>query len=306
MTLPGIQVENMQMKLSLGGLRLNVLYIRSGTFFQSMPAHTHSGKSYELHYIPAGCGWVIADGVRYPLAPRTLYMTGPDIVHEQIPDPADPMYEYCICFEVLTVSEHPDPDSAALSELFLQTVFWHGADTQQLMVLFEQLAREVTVQSIGYYLSIRNLVEQIVIALIRNYTHNRMSDHKVPQKTLDDKRLVLIESSFLSASDTLTLTQLAQTLGLGIRQTERTLKQHYGLSFTQKKQQARLSTACSLLVTTTLPIGQIAGRVGFSTLESFCTFFKKATGLSAGEFRSRREPADRAVLPAPDQVLRSR
>ncbi|WP_172251087.1 hypothetical protein [Saccharibacillus deserti] len=56
MTLPGMQVENMQMNLSLGGLRLNVLYIRSGTFFQSMPAHTHSGKSYGLHYIPAGRG----------------------------------------------------------------------------------------------------------------------------------------------------------------------------------------------------------------------------------------------------------
>ncbi len=288
-SLPALDVEHMQMHAAVGGLRLNVLYIRSGTFLQSMPAHAHSGKSYELHYVPAGRGQLIADGVRYPIGPHTLYMTGPDIVHEQIPDPGDPMREYCICFEALPAGEHADPDSSAIAELFLRTAFWHGTDTQQLSDLFERLSREADLQSIGYYMSIRSLVEQIVIAAVRNYARNPLSAHAAPQKTLDDKRLVLIEHSFLSASDTLTLPGLAQTLGLGIRQTERTLKQHYGLSFTQKKRQARLSAACSLLVTTTLPIGQIAGRVGFATLESFCTFFKKATGISAGEYRERRQ-----------------
>ena len=90
MELPKVSIENMNVKISLGGLLLNVLYVRFGYFYQSFVEHSHSIKSYELHYIPRGQGILVANGCKYPIHPGTLYMTGPDIVHEQITEPSDP------------------------------------------------------------------------------------------------------------------------------------------------------------------------------------------------------------------------
>ena len=198
MELPKVNVENMNVKISLGGLLLNVLYIRFGVFYQSFLEHSHSMKSYELHYIPRGQGILVANGRKYPIHPGTLYMTGPDIVHEQITVLADPMAEYCICFEVLANNINDDPDLSFIADQFVQTTFWFGQDKQNLLPLFEQLSYETTNQYIGYYLTVQHIIEQIVIKLVRNYTNNVPTSSAMPLKTLDDERVVIIENSFRS------------------------------------------------------------------------------------------------------------
>ncbi|MDQ0877815.1 AraC-like DNA-binding protein [Paenibacillus sp. V4I3] len=295
MEFPKVNVENMNVKISLGGLLLNVLYIRFGVFYQSFLEHSHSMKSYELHYIPLGQGILVANGRKYPIHPGTLYMTGPDIVHEQITVLADPMAEYCICFEVLANNINDDPDLSFIADQFVQTTFWFGQDKQNLLPLFEQLSYETTNQYIGYYLTVQHIIEQIVIKLVRNYTNNVPTSFVMPLKTLDDDRVVIIENSFLYNYDDLTIQKLAQKLGLSVRQTERTIQQYFGLSFTQKKTQARMKAAVHLLTTTSMTISEIARHVGFSSLERFCTTFKKYYKVPAGEFRSLRKPFDHNV-----------
>ncbi|MBD0382803.1 AraC family transcriptional regulator [Paenibacillus sp. WST5] len=282
----------MNVKISLGGLLLNVLYVRFGYFYQSFLEHSHSMKSYELHYIPRGQGILVASGSKYPIHPGTLYMTGPDIVHEQITDLSDPMAEYCICFEVLANQSNDDPELSFIAEQFVQTTFWFGQDKQNLMQLFEQLSYETANRYVGYYLTIQNIIEQIVIKLIRNYTNNYPTSSAMPLKTLDDERIVIIENSFLSDFHDITIQQLAQKLGLSVRQTERTIQQYYGMSFSQKKTRARMTAATHLLTMTSMSISEIARHVGFSSLEHFCAAFKKYYNVSAGEYRSLRKPSD--------------
>jgi AraC-like DNA-binding protein len=213
-------------------------------------------------------------------------MTGPDIVHEQITILSDPMAEYCICFEVLASNVNDDPDLSFIADQFVQTTFWFGQDKQNLFQLFEQLSYETTNQYVGYYLSVQHIIEQIVIKLIRNYTNNNPTSFVMPLKTLDDKRVVIIENSFLSNFHDLTIQKLAHKLGLSVRQTERTIQQYYGISFTQKKTKARMTAAVYLLSTTSMSISDIARQVGFSSLEHFCTVFKKSYNVSASEYRS--------------------
>jgi AraC-like DNA-binding protein len=280
--LPKVSVENMNIKILFGGLLLNVLYVKFGVFYQSFLEHTHSMKSYELHYIPRGQGILVANGRKYAIHPGTLYMTGPDIVHEQITVLSDPMAEYCICFEVLANHGNNDPDLSFIADQFVQTTFWFGQDKQNLLQLFEQLSYETTNQYIGCYLTVQNIIEQIVIKLVRNYTNNVPTSSAIPLKTLDDERVVIIENSFLYNFHDLTKQKLAQKLGLSVRQTERSIQQYYCQSFTQKKTQARMTAAVHLLTTTSMTISEIARHVGFSSLELFCTAFKKYYNVSAG------------------------
>ncbi|RCW47520.1 AraC family transcriptional regulator [Paenibacillus prosopidis] len=264
----------MNVKLSLGGLLLNVLYVRFGYFYQSFVEHSHSMKSYELHYIPSGQGILVANGLKYPILPGTLYMTGPDIVHEQITDLPGPMAEYCICFEVLATS------------------FWFGQDKQNLLQLFEQLSCETANRYIGCYLTVQNIIEQIVIKLVWNYTNNYPTSSAMPLKTLDDERVVIIENCFLSNFHDITVQTLAHKLGLSVRQTERTIHHYFGMSFTQKKTKARMTAAAHLLNTTSMSISEVAQHVGFSSLEPFCNAFKKYYNVPAGDFRSLRKTLD--------------
>ncbi|GMK46437.1 hypothetical protein PghCCS26_35660 [Paenibacillus glycanilyticus] len=290
MNLPPIHLENTNLKITVGGLALNVLYIKLGIFYRSFPEHSHSKRSYEMHFIPLGQGTLIASGRSYPIIPGTLFMTGPDVVHEQITNSSDPMSEYCICFELLDYEPTRDPELDILTETFAQTPFWFGQDSQNLMEQFEQLSLETTRKSIGYHWYVGTILEQIVVKLIRNYLGDQMavSVSPTPLQTPDDKRLATIEHSFLSQYSFITVQALASTLGLSVRQTERTIKQFYGMTFTQKRNMARLSAAAHFLTTTTMTISHIAETVGYSSLEQFCSAFKINYGMPASRYRLSR------------------
>jgi hypothetical protein len=203
MKLPPINIENMDIKLSLGGLVLNVLYVKFGYFYRNMPEHSHSHGSYELHYIPSGRGLLVAEGERYPITSGTLFMTGPGVSHEQITDPEDPMAEYCIFFEILPgdsilLSERRfSADESFLAEMLTTTPFWIGQDRENMMGMFEILACENSRQHSGFHHNVTNILEMIVIRLLRQYTGIGSSLHPIPLKTLDDNRLLTIENSFL-------------------------------------------------------------------------------------------------------------
>jgi AraC-like DNA-binding protein len=64
-------------------------------------------------------------------------------------------------------------------------------------------------------------------------------------------------------------------------------KKEAGKSFPQLLNEVRIKKAKELLSTTNLRISEIAFRVGYSTAEHFGTMFKKAEGVSPGDFRKR-------------------
>lgn len=286
MKLPDINIGNLDIKLTLDRVMLNVLYVKFGYFYMPMPEHSHSQGSYELHYIPTGQGILKAQGKHYSISPGTLFVTGPNVVHEQIPDPEDPMAEYCIFFEMLpgntfsSTVTHSCVKEPSLSELLVSTPFWIGQEGGKMLELFEMLAEELSLQKIGVHHMATNILEMIVICLLRHYRKNVATISPLPQKTLDDSRLLMIENSFLYHYNSITLQQLANELGLSTRQTERVVHKQYGMSFKDKKLQARMAAASRLLLTKDTSISVIAAQVGFSSPEQFSNVFKKYFGMT--------------------------
>lgn len=294
MNLPDINIGDLDIKLTLGTMVLNVLYVKFGYFYKAMPAHSHSQGSYELHYIPTGQGTLIAQGNRYAISPGTLFVTGPDVVHEQIPNLEDPMAEYCIFFEVLpgnSVSpnvKHQHLSEPSLPELLVANPFWIGQEDGTMLSLFEMLAEELSRGRIGVHHMATNILEMIVICLLRHYRGNHSAIPSLPLKTLDDSRLLMIENCFLYEYNSITLQQLANQLGLSTRQTERMVHKQYGMSFKDKKQQARMGAASRLLLTTQISVGEIAAQAGFATPEQFSNAFKKYFGETATQHKRKR------------------
>ncbi|MFC6334446.1 AraC family transcriptional regulator [Paenibacillus septentrionalis] len=295
MNLPPIDIGNMDIKLRLGHLVLNVLYVRFGYFYHSMPEHSHSFGSYELHYIPCGQGELIAQGNHYPIQPGTLFMTGPNVAHEQITNMDDPMAEYCIFFEIISQdsassSKQTTVKELELSELLMSTPFWIGTDRSGLMGLFEMLADELSRHRLGLHHMTTNILEMILINTIRQYSSSKQHEvTDIPIKSLDDQRMIIIENSFLYHYSTITLTHLADMLGLSTRQTERTIYKQYGLSFMEKKTAARINAAARLLEKSDMTVTAVANQVGFLTVEQFCNTFKRVCGMTATQYRANKK-----------------
>ena len=264
-----------------------VSMVSTGRMVRSIPAHAHGRGCYEIHYIRHGSGTVVIDGVPRRVGQNTLYTTGPSILHEQIPDPSDPMVESCIYLRVFPDFEKMERTSFLTP--FLEQALWMGQDTQQVLPLFDTIFQELEQKKPGYRPLLSALFQQLIVCIARNYlepeAYQPVPENGFEDASGDSSLSLIVEEAFLYEYRTITLERLARRIHLSPRQTERLIRQYYNSTFLKKRTEARIGAASVLLKTTELPVGEIAEMTGYSSSEHFSYAFKTYTGMSAREFR---------------------
>lgn len=264
-----------------------VSMVSTGRMVRSIPAHAHGRGCYEIHYIRHGSGTVVIDGVPRRVGQNTLYTTGPSILHEQIPDPSDPMVESCIYLRVFPDFEKMERTSFLTP--FSEQAFWMGQDTQQVLPLFDTIFQELEQKKPGYRPLLSALFQQLIVCIARNYlepeAYQPVPENGFEDASGDSSLSLIVEEAFLYEYRTITLERLARRIHLSPRQTERLIRQYYNSTFLKKRTEARIGAASVLLKTTELPVGEIAEMTGYSSSEHFSYAFKTYTGMSAREFR---------------------
>ena len=86
----------------------------------------------------------------------------------------------------------------------------------------------------------------------------------------------------------ITLAQLAQVAGFSVFHFTRTFTRAMGVSPGRYVSRMRLEKAIAEIVAGKLSLAEIALRAGFSSQASFTTAFHRVTGLTPGEYRTRR------------------
>lgn len=281
-----ISYNDINVKFSMENVNFYTLHIACERFMRSIPSHSHSDNSYEIHYIPYGRGKVKIDTVVHQVIPNTLYITGPHIEHEQIPDKDDPMLEYCIYLklEKKNFGKKKDEQNSYL-QLFEDTKSWFGQANRSIHPLMQQIFLELENKYTGYMKEVETLLQQLVIQVIRNYENIKMTQNQPKPFDLAYSKYFIIEEYFLFEYKNLSLDALAARLGLGPRQTERLLNKHYGKTFLQKKTEAKMSAATLLLMDPKKRITDIALDLGYSSVEHFSSAFRRYYHISAREYR---------------------
>lgn len=276
---------NLNISFTICQYNFHVLKLATEKFTESIPAHYHSSNSYEIHYISQGYGTVTIEGKTQKVEPGSLYVTGPYIVHEQIPDPAFSMCEYSIYIKI----EKNKTTPFDFVELFARETSWIGMDSQEALPLLQSVFYELNHRESGYQTYVTSLLQQFIIKMIRNYAQGSVvGDSMRKDLILSDERSVTVEESFLYDYKTLTLEMLAKRLGMSKRQTERFLMANYKRTFQQKKMEAKMSAASVLLKGTDKTIAQISEELGYSCPENFSPAFKKVFGVSPRGYRKKR------------------
>lgn len=129
------------------------------------------------------------------------------------------------------------------------------------------------------------LLRQLMVHAVRCYHRRAGARLHFQPATLADAQDFILEESFLYDYPTLTLEQLADRLGLSVRQTQRLLQERHGQTFLQKRSSARISASEILLAYTDKSIEEIALEVGYSSSEHFSGAFRAFHGMSPRQYR---------------------
>ena len=153
---------------------------------------------------------------------------------------------------------------------------------------------EKTNQKPGYRQKIPLLLAELMIECVRNFVSDgKIYDNKLPVPSnklsvhllQEENTLLVIDEIFLCRYADITLEQLADSIGLSTRQTQRLLEKNYNKSFSAMKLEARMAAAETLLRNSSLKITEISNRIGYSSIEHFSNAFKKFYGVSPGQYR---------------------
>ncbi len=259
--------------------KINILMITHGTITNPIPKHRHSKNSYEVHYIFGGKGTLVAQGKTYALSPGTLFVTGPEIEHEQNPDIADPMQEDCLYFYMDT--PNPIPKSAQIINILRTHPFWYGRDTQNIVQSIQLILEELNAHKIGQVISLNACFQRYLVQLARNMATI------IPQDKMEIGPVQLkIEDAFLYQYRDLTLDDICDITGMCRRQTQRLLEKYYGYGFQKKRTASRMAAATAFLLYSDLSVDEIAESVGYSSLSSFLQAFKAYYHMTIKEYRA--------------------
>lgn len=288
--------HNMNINVQVGSLQFNIRCIQSrDTSIDTMNNPCSGPHMYALHYIRSGRGTLLLAGRTCPIGAKSLYMSGPGLVYEEMTTAGEKLTGYSLFFEVvdpganLFMSKQMLDEYTSTADRLLTASFWHGKDEKGMLALFKQLEENFPSYTPSNEAMVTQIVQQIMISLIDNYAGSLPTPAHASEKTLDEQRMQIIEESLLYQYSSLTIGELAERLALSVRQTERTVKLLYGVSFAEKKMQLRMRMAAYLLSHTKLPIHYIAERTGFASLEHFSTTYKKHYYQTPTSYRASRD-----------------
>jgi AraC-like DNA-binding protein len=99
--------------------------------------------------------------------------------------------------------------------------------------------------------------------------------------------LVRLVSALREASlEEVSLASLSEQIGLSERQVSRLFREEFGTTFRDHLATLRLERAKRLLAATDLPVIEVAGSTGWSSLAHFNAVFRRRVGLTPSAFRS--------------------
>lgn len=238
--------------------------------------HTHPFT--ELFYVVDGKGEFNIQGQRFPVKANDFVIINPQVEHTELSSPDEPL-EYIVLginglsFSNLTpVSEGGHPFS-----------FFNLRDEQKdILRYLNAMVQEATSQSMSYELVCHNLLEILLIKILR-HQHFDLEVGKQSKATKDISFIKHYLETYYHES--VQLEDLASMTHLSRFYISHSFKKEIGMSPMEYLIAIRIKESKILLRTTNYSISQVADIVGFTTPTYFSKQFRKSTGISPTDYR---------------------
>ncbi|MCA6091268.1 AraC family transcriptional regulator [Streptomyces sp. SCA3-4] len=262
----------------------------------SRAGYPHRHTFYEIVYVTGGSGAHVIDLVRRPLSPPHLCFLLPGQVHywERTNDLSGVLMLFTEDFLLAR------PGDRQLLRALGERSWLHlpsgpADDRAGIGSLIRSMQQEYTARGAGYVSVLEAYLHILLVRALRLPA--------VPETSATPGRAAEVSREFgLLLTETAgaegTVGAYAARLGVSVGYLNEAVKQATGRTPGELVRAARTLEAKRLLAGSSLGVGQVARRVGFTDPAYFCRFFRRETGVSPGAFRRTAATAGAADAPA--------
>jgi AraC-like DNA-binding protein len=239
----------------------------------------HKGRiltEFQILYITRGRGIFESKATgKKKIEEGDIILLFPGVWHRYMPDKKCGWKEHWISFNGTSPQKFLEsgiltPDNAII-EIGLNV---------EIVNLYQQIIELIECQKIGYKEIIASLTYQIV-AQIRAAEGSKKYYGKGFEITINKGKILMADR----LDKKINLRELASELGVGYSWFRRMFHHYTGLAPAQYFLELKLNKAKDLLISTSLPIKEIAVITGFESQFYFSKFFKKRIGMSPIKLR---------------------
>lgn len=237
--------------------------------------HTHHFT--ELLYITEGKGTFFFSKQEVTVKKQDIIIINPYTEHTEKSNPVHPLEYIALGIQGLAFSAPDDPGE--------QVSFFNFTEEQDFYLLYlEQLIEEVINQKENYELIVHNLLENLLLKMMRKKTLNL---EKIVQTEKISKDVAFIENYIKKHfREKINLDILAEAGHINKYYLAHSFKKSVGMSPIEYLISIRIRESKLLLETTNYPISDIASITGFSSQSFFAQAFKRVTTLSPSQYRN--------------------
>ncbi len=172
-------------------------------------------------------------------------------------------------------------ESRSLAGLFLDPAEgWHGAALDHIEAVYQAMAEEPP----GYEFSVRDSLSALWLVILGNSREAR--PERVPY-TRETERLQLMLAYIQdNLSSRLTVGEIAAQAGICVRECQRCFEKTLRQTPSAYVLRCRLVKAAELLLTTALPVTEVAMETGFASPSYFAKQFRDHFGMSPSDHRA--------------------
>lgn len=272
--------------LDIGLSHFRVCDIRSG-----WGLNFDACEAASLHYCLAGVGTLAVRGVPpVHLAPHSFVLLPPGLAYRLESSSSQPVqFERRECgLHVETACGQLRVGLADGTDLFTslgKPIVVHFDDTDGLRDQFVMLLAEAAKPGVGSRVLTEALLKQCLVLALRRWIERDPSPLPWLTAMADTRLSRALHAMFEEPAVAYTVDSLARIAGMSRSAFSSAFRRAFGQSPMSLVKLVRLRRAGEILITTTLPVAEVAKRVGFSSRSNFSVAFSEFHGMDPSGFR---------------------
>jgi AraC-like DNA-binding protein len=256
------------------------------------PERWHYNQEAEIVLISQGYVDFFIDDDQFSLSPGDVVLIGPGQLHAsrrryhsercQIVLHFD--LRYCLDMFAAGYFSYFHGAAAPLSR-FNSVIRSNPALNDRIFQAVMTIRREMEERKAGYDISVILQLKTILLELLR---HDPESDRLLRTSALLAEIRPVIDYVNQHRNEKISLKKMSELSNMSYHYFSRFFKKTMGMSFLEYVNGLRIKEAERLLVTTSLSVSEIAGKVGIPNVAHFYEMFRKFNGCSPSEYKKRK------------------
>lgn len=261
--------------------------------YTSVPSHRHDFIEFSFVLEGKGKEWI--NGTEHDMLPGTVVLLLPYQIHEYRAAADKPLLMYICNFDMKLLSAGPE-SAWGLHELLLgrdnaQPAYIHlqGKAYEEGLRLWERIYHEHESSLAWKPIMLRALLLEAMSLFVRS-SGNHETARTEKQRTVSSKGIwSVVQYVYDHYLDPLSLTSLSEQFHIHPTQLSTHFGESFGIHFVDFLHELRIRHACSLLISSSLPISQVAYESGFSSYPTFSRTFLRIKGITPSQYRQQQE-----------------